>query len=87
MSFEYSEDNLIEKATQDVLIDLGWEVQYAWTKESFGPSGLLGRENKSEVILKRYLRQALEKFNPGIIFLQFVNLRLLVIYIIVDLML
>jgi type I restriction enzyme R subunit len=66
MSFEYSEDNLIENATQDVLEDLGWEVQYAWTKESFGPSGLLGRENKSEVILKRYLRIALEKFNPNL---------------------
>lgn len=66
MSFEYSEDNLIENATQDVLEDLGWEVQYAWTKETFGPSGLLGRENKSEVILKKYLRQALEKYNPGL---------------------
>lgn len=66
MSFEYSEDNLIENATQDVLEDLGWEVQYAWTKESFGHSGLLGRENKSEVILKRYLRIALEKFNPNL---------------------
>jgi type I restriction enzyme R subunit len=66
MSFEYSEDNLIENATQDVLEDLLWEVQYAWTKETFGPSGLLGRENKSEVILKKHLRIALEKFNPGL---------------------
>ena len=66
MSFEYSEDNLIENATQDVLEDLGWEVQYAWTKETFGASGLLGRENKSEVILKKHLRQALEKYNPGL---------------------
>ena len=66
MSFEYSEDNLIENATQDVLQDLGWDVKYAWTRETFGENGLLGRENKSEVILRRYVLQALEKFNPGL---------------------
>jgi hypothetical protein len=33
MSFEYSEDNLIENATRDVLEELGWEVRYAWTKD------------------------------------------------------
>ena len=66
MSYEYSEDNLIENATRDVLEELGWEVRYAWTKETFGPQGSLGRENKSEVVLKRYLRAALERFNPGL---------------------
>jgi type I restriction enzyme R subunit len=66
MSYEYSEDGLIEQATQDVLEELGWEVVTAWTKESFGPNGLLGRENKSEVILQRFLLQALEKLNPGL---------------------
>ena len=66
MSFEYSEDNLIENATQDVLEDLGWEVAYAWTKETFGENGLFGRENKGEVILKRYLRNALNQLNPGL---------------------
>ena len=66
MSYEYSEDNLVENATQEVLTSLGWAVKYAWTKETFGENGLLGRENKSEVILKRYLRIALEKNNPGL---------------------
>ena len=66
MSFEYSEDNLIENATQDVLKDLGWEVVYAWTKETFGENGLLGRDNKGEVILKRYLWEALNQLNPGL---------------------
>jgi type I restriction enzyme R subunit len=66
MSYEYSEDGLIEQATQDVLEELGWEVVTAWTKESFGPDGLLGRENKSEVILQRYLFLAIEKLNPGL---------------------
>jgi type I restriction enzyme R subunit len=66
MTYEYSEDNLIENATQDVLEELGWHVKTAWTKETFGENGLLGRENKSEVILTRYLLAALQKLNPGL---------------------
>lgn len=66
MSYEYSEDGLIEQATQDVLEELGWKVVTAWQNESFGEDGLLGRENKSEVILSRYLLQALEKLNPNL---------------------
>ena len=54
MSYEYSEDNLIENATQDVLEDLGWHVKSAWTKETFGADGLLGRENKSDVSVNEY---------------------------------
>ncbi|KAA3437664.1 type I restriction endonuclease subunit R [Rufibacter hautae] len=66
MSYEYSEDGLIEAATQDVLEELGWEVKTAWKKESFGPDGLLGRENKSEVILRRYLLASLQLLNPDL---------------------
>ena len=66
MSYEYSEDGLIEQATQDVLEELGWQVVTAWQNESFGEDGLLGRDNKSEVILSRYLLQALEKLNPNL---------------------
>lgn len=66
MSYEYSEDGLIEQATQDVLEELGWQVVTAWQNESFGEDGLLGRENKSEVILSRYLLTALEKLNPNL---------------------
>lgn len=66
MSYEYSEDGLIEQATQDVLKDLGWQVVTAWHNESFGEDGLLGRDNKSEVILNRYLLQALETLNPDL---------------------
>ncbi|WJJ98236.1 type I restriction endonuclease subunit R [Algibacter luteus] len=65
MSYEYSEDNLIENATQDVLEQLGWTVLTAWKKESFGSDGLLGRDNKSEVVLVRYLLKALKKLNPN----------------------
>ncbi len=64
MTYEYSEDQLIEQATHDVLEDLGWTVKTAWQNETFGADGLLGRENKAEVILKRSLLEALQKFNP-----------------------
>lgn len=66
MSYEYSEDALIEQATQDVLEELGWSVMTAWKKESFGVDGLLGRENKSEVILTKYLGEALRRLNPDL---------------------
>lgn len=71
MSYEYSEDGLVEAATQEVLEDLGWTVEYAWTKESFSrqadrSDGLLGRANKSEVILVRYLLAALSELNPDL---------------------
>ena len=66
MSYEYSEDGLVEAATQEVLEALGWHVTYAWKKERFGEEGLLGRANKSEVILKRHLRAALQKLNPNL---------------------
>jgi type I restriction enzyme R subunit len=66
MSYEYSEDNLVEAAAKQVLEDLGWTVEYAWHKETFGKDGLLGREDKSEVILKRYLLKALKKLNPDL---------------------
>lgn len=66
MSYEYSEDGLIEQATQDVLEELGWEVKTAWKNETFGENGLLGRDNKSEVILTKYLKEALLQLNPDL---------------------
>ncbi|MDP3587647.1 MAG: type I restriction endonuclease subunit R [Sulfuricurvum sp.] len=66
MSFEYNEDNLVEQATIDVLESLGWAIKTAWKNESFGKDGLLGRENKSEVILQKYLLPKLKKFNPDL---------------------
>lgn len=66
MSYEYSEDGLIEQATEDTLKALGWEVLTAWKKETFGTDGLLGRDNKAQVVLHRYLLQALEKLNPDL---------------------
>lgn len=66
MSYEYSEDQLIEQATEDVLKELGWQVVTAWTHETFGEKGLLGRETKAQVILEREVLKALKKYNPDL---------------------
>ena len=66
MSYDYSEDGLIEQAVQDTLEELGWTVTTAWRRESFGEHGLLGREHRGQVVLERYLLQALQKYNPGL---------------------
>ena len=54
-----------------MLEDLGWTVEFAWTKEVFSTQpdrsdGLLGRANKSEVLLVRDLLIALRELNPGL---------------------
>ena len=59
MSYEYSEDNLIETASQEVLEELGWQVEYAWTHETFGEDGF------QEVIYQRCLAIELEKAGLG----------------------
>ena len=55
MRKEYNEDNLVEAATSDIFKDLGWDVKTAWKYEKFGKNGSFGRENKSEVVLKKFL--------------------------------
>lgn len=65
MSYEYSEDTLIENATEEVLVALGWKVITAWQNENFGEQGLLGRDNKTEVVLERYVLAALQRLNPN----------------------
>lgn len=63
----YTEDILVQQTTADYLRDeLGWESVYAYNEESFGPEGTLGRTNDREVVLTRYLGEALVKLNPGL---------------------
>jgi len=63
----YTEDTLVQQTTADYLRDeLGWESVYAYNEETFGSEGTLGRKSDSEVILGRYLGEALVKLNPGL---------------------
>ena len=71
MSYEYSEDALVEAAAEEILLDLHWHVVTAWHKETFArmpdrSDGLLGRANRTEVILQRYLMAALKQLNPDL---------------------
>jgi len=63
----YTEDTLVQQTTADYLRDeLGWESVYAYNEETFGPEGTLGRKSDKEVVLTRYLSEALVKLNPGL---------------------
>ena len=63
----YSEDTLVQQTTAEYLEErLGWQSVYAYNAETFGPDGTLGRTSEEEVVLTRYLRQALDSLNPGL---------------------
>ena len=63
----YTEDTLVQQTTAEYLErQLGWESDYAYTSETFGANGTLGRESEEEVVLTRAVRKALEKLNPGV---------------------
>ena len=62
-----NEDTLVQQTTANYLQDqLGWDSIYAYNQETFGTEGLLGRNSDREVVLARYLRQALKEFNPNL---------------------
>ena len=65
MSHEYSEDQLIQKSAAELLEkELGWQSVYAYDEETLGATGTLGRRSYKEVLLTRYLKEALRKLNP-----------------------
>jgi len=67
MSWEYSEDKLIEQTAIDLFFNrLGWDTALAFNRETFGEGNTLERLNKKEVILKRILFDKLNEFNPGL---------------------
>jgi len=60
MSWEYSENILVQNSAGKVLSDkLGWEVVFAYNTEVLGENGTLGRKSYKEIVLTRYLRRAL----------------------------
>ena len=63
----FTEDNLVQVTMSDYLRDVhGWRAVMAWTQETFGPEGTCGRKSDKDVILTRYLSEALVKLNPGL---------------------
>ena len=61
----YSEQELIELPAIELLKELGWSHINA-LHETLGPSGTLGRDNQSEIILQSRLRMAVQRLNPGL---------------------
>lgn len=67
MTWEYSEDTLIEQTAIDLFYDqLGWDTLLAFNKEGFGEGSTLGRLDKKEVVLKKYFHESIRKFNPNL---------------------
>ena len=67
MSYEYSENILVQESAGDLLQhELGWRVVFAYNEEKLGENGTFGRTSYKEVLLHRYFREALQKLNPWI---------------------
>ena len=67
MSYEYSEDHLIEQTAIDLFFHkLGWDTLYAYNKETYGEDGTLCRKNAKEVVLKKIFIEKLKQFNPNL---------------------
>ncbi|WP_311517397.1 type I restriction endonuclease subunit R [uncultured Megasphaera sp.] len=67
MSYEYSENSLVQESAGNLLRDeLGWDVQFAYNTEVLGKNGTFGRESYTDILLTRYFYEALRKFNPWI---------------------
>lgn len=67
MTYEYSEDSLIEQTAIDLFHNqLGWDTAIAYNKETFGEGSTLGRVSKNEVVLQRAFLEKIQEFNPGL---------------------
>ena len=65
MAKDYSEDQLIQKSTAELLEkELGWKSVYAFDQETLGANGTLGRNSYHEVLLVRHFSKALKTLNP-----------------------
>lgn len=65
MSYEYSEDRRAQQTSSNFMRDeLGWETALAWNDETLGPDGTFGRSSYRDVVLTRYLAQAIQQLNP-----------------------
>ncbi|MGO4860493.1 type I restriction endonuclease subunit R [Atopobiaceae bacterium Sow4_H2] len=63
MISRYSEEEAVQKPAGELLSHMGWDVYYCFDEEVLGPDGTLGRNSYHEVLLKRYLMDALVELN------------------------
>lgn len=66
MSYEYSENILVQESAGNLLQELGWRVVFAYNEEVLGDNGTFGRKSYREVLLLRYFKAVLQKLNPWI---------------------
>ena len=67
MSYDYSENILVQESAGNLFHnELDWDVQFAYNTEVLGKEGTFGRESYRDIVLYRYFREALKKFNPWI---------------------
>ena len=67
MSYDYSENILVQESAGNLLHDkLGWDIKFAYNSEILGENGTFGRKSYKEILLTRYLKEALKKLNPWI---------------------
>lgn len=67
MTYEYSEDRLIEQTCIQLLSEqLSWNTANVYHGETFGADGSIGRDNESEVILKHRFFRAIKSLNPNL---------------------
>ena len=61
----YDEDTLVEQPAINLFEGMDWQSCHCFDEE-LGLEGTLGREDRSRVVLVRYLQAAIEKLNPGL---------------------
>ncbi len=66
MSYDYSENILVQESAGHLLESLGWRVEFAYNAEVLGENGSFGRKSYKEILLVRYFMEALIRLNPWI---------------------
>ena len=67
MSWDYSENILVQESAGNLLQnELQWDVKYAFNQEILGEDGTFGRKSYREILLKRYVKEALKRLNAWI---------------------
>ena len=64
MSYDYSENILVQESAGHLFEELGWKVEFAYNKEVLGENGSFGRKSYKDILLVRYFKEALKNLNP-----------------------